>query len=288
MITRRAFGVSLGAMATAATATVLLEDRGTAAPRRQALLIGSAGSFQGVYKGWQEAYKTLARGVDCTIVAGASLQSLTALKRDSVDLAIMARDLSTEEDEAQTRSYLVARDYALMVVPSALGIGALKSAQLRDILCGQVVDWSALGGPVMPIKVITLKAGTRERTFVETNLLDGHEITPGATVVASSQDMVAAVASQPGAFGYVMSDHAGVPDFVAGKAQPAFGSLRALAIDDVPMTRATVLSGRYLLTRSFYLVAHGQPGRVAQGFIDFARGPQGQALVEAGGMYAVS
>ena len=70
--------------------------------------------------------------------------------------------------------------------------------------------------------------------------------------------MLDAVRSTPGAIGYVTLRHL----------EPG---VKVLNVDGVEMSRSTMLSGRYPLARSFYLVVHMKSSPVAERFIACAR-----------------
>jgi ABC-type phosphate transport system substrate-binding protein len=63
--------------------------------------------------------------------------------------------------------------------------------------------------------------------------------------------------------------------------------VKGLRVDEVEMSRATMLSGRYPLARSFYLVMHMKVSPLAERFVDFALSKDGQDLLASRGLLEV-
>ncbi|HLP02335.1 MAG TPA: substrate-binding domain-containing protein [Opitutaceae bacterium] len=77
----------------------------------------------------------------------------------------------------------------------------LTSDQLRSILVGETTDWSAVGGPARPIRVILPDALDGVRATLATSLLAGREFAAGAKIVERTPDIPGLVAEDAGAIG---------------------------------------------------------------------------------------
>jgi len=105
--------------------------------------------------------------------------------------------------------------------------------------------------------------------------LGGEKVVETAHSAKGSEALVAAVNEDPDAIGFV-GLHGLSPE------------VKALTIDGVPVSDATILSSRYPLVRSLNLVEWGdEGGGPKRRFVDFAKGPDGQALIEKAGAVRV-
>ena len=84
------------------------------------------------------------------------------------------------------------------------------------------------------------------------------------------------------------SSNAGVKESVKGT-EGAIGyvglgyvdeTVKAVKVDGVDATVATVLSESYPISRSLYMYTQGQPTGLAKSFIDFIKSAEGQKIVE--------
>ena len=90
----------------------------------------------------------------------------------------------------------------------------LSQAQIRQVLTGQVRNWKTLGGPDAPIEVLTWRKPALIALFVEWMVLGGQSVTHQARQVDDASDMLASVAGNPLALGYVFAGFA-----VAGRGE---------------------------------------------------------------------
>lgn len=263
--------LATGTLATAAQAMPRLDfwpfSRRAA---REPLLIAGSGTMGELNAALAAAFVKANPHVDVVVERGGSLSALIALKRGSVDVAAMSRDLRDVDDQKDVRNYLVARNAVAVVVHAKSHLRNLSSAQLRAVFDGTLRHWGGLGGPNLPLQVVTRKRGTPARQFVEEVVLGGGEIAAGTLEMDTPELVVQAVQSNPAAVGFLLR-----------KDLRDTSQLRLLDVDGVPATRESILSGRYPLTQSLYYVVTGGPDTLAQRFVAFACGAQGQAIVDA-------
>lgn len=131
--------------------------------------------------------------------------------------------------------------------------------------CGQSAkdrpDVSALG----EIHVIAREEGSGTRTQFE-SLLDTQE--SGTTQVASStEDVIAEVAKDPSAIGYV-----------AMSALPDGADVNVLSVDGTAPTASSIRHKKYPLNRSYYLAWIGDQSDLEKEFLTYIRGA-GQKIV---------
>lgn len=237
---------------------------------REPLLIAGSGTMGELSAALAEAFVKRNPHVDVVVEHGGSLSALIALKRGSVDVAAMSRDLRDLDDQKDVRNFLVARNGVGVVVHARSPLRNLGSAQLRSVFDGTVRNWNVMGGPSQPVQVVTRKRGTPARQFVEEVVLGGGDIAPGALEMDTPEQVVQAVQANPAAIGFILLKDLRDTDQV-----------RLLDVDGIPAKRETILSGRYPLTQSLYYVVTGNANSLAHRFVAFACSPQGQTIVDA-------
>lgn len=243
---------------------------------RRALLIAGAGSMLELNRALAKAFSLSHPQLDIIVEQGGSLPGLIALKRGAIDIAAMSRELSDVEDQALTRSFLIAKNEIAIAVHPESPLRALSSAQIRQIFSGQIKQWRDVSTMRGPIHLISRKKGSSSRQFMQDVVLGGEEI----GLIAEEVETAAAVAERIGGDRFAVG-------FIALKDRNAT-PLNYLAIDDVPPTRETVLSGRYPFTQPLYLVIHGTDNALAGAFIDYALSPAGQEIVNQQKLIAVA
>lgn len=100
---------------------------------------------------------------------------------------------------------VIAMDSLVIVTHPSNPVDTLAIEDLQGIYSGRIANWSELGGPDAPIRVIARAPGSATRTFFEDRVFDGRgvEAAPGLVLVGDDQEMAAAVNDDPAAIGYV-------------------------------------------------------------------------------------
>ena len=239
-----------------------------AEPEQPTLLIAGAAAVLPYSRVLAEAFARKTR-IDVVVDDGGTLAGLIALKRGAIDIAATDRDLERREsdDDNLLLSYLLGKDAVGILVGRTSPVRALTREQTLAILAGRVTDWAAIGAPAGAIEVLHHTPDSPTRKFVENVMLEYGEVTRRASIARTSEEIEQRLNANPRAVGYLASKDI----------QP---SSVALPIDQVPITRASIYSGRYPFTRSMYFVTRGRPAGAAAQFIAFVRSKAGQQLIE--------
>jgi phosphate transport system substrate-binding protein len=243
---------------------------------RSSLLMVSTGSMFDLCQLLRDEYKNQNSLIDLIIEKGDSLQGIIAAKRGAIDLAAISRELSAEEDDATSSSFLIARSNISIIVHPDSPIKKLTQDQVTNIFSGKVTNWQQVGGDSASINIVSRKRGSNTRKFLEDVVLSGGEITQVAREVDSTRQLAATVAKDIHAIGYI-----------AAKNDSGDAVVSSINVDGIVASHATVLSGRYPYTNSFYLLIAGEHAGIKFDFIKFVRSPEGQALVTKAGFVAV-
>ena len=192
-----------------------------------------------------------------------------------IDMSFISRDLRPAEVGTVATLPIGATGTGIAVLASNPVAGVTKD-QLAGLFRGDITDWRELDGMPSPIRVLLREPGAATRTALEAYCFGGKPPTyaKNAIEVNSYDETVKAMRSLPGPVG-MMSMSA-----------QAFGepTIKFLAIDGIAATRQTLADGTYKMRRPLYLVYPVDPNKVAPGikaFIEFVKGPDGQAILNS-------
>ncbi len=243
--------------------------------RHNALLIGGSSAMYelnlALGKEFEKRY-----GVKVIVERGGSLPGLLAVKRHAIDIAAMARDLEGAEAEAQAHNHLIARDAIAVVVNARNPVRQLRQQLVHDILTGKIDNWKTVGGTDGPIEVLLRPRESSTSRYVSEIVLAGADPSLQTHFKKTRDELLAAIRQNPHAIGCVATDDGGLP-----------ADIVSLDIDAVPITRETLLSGRYPYKRSLYLMTYGVARQQALDFIALAESSEGQAIVNTAGFVPV-
>jgi phosphate transport system substrate-binding protein len=210
--------------------------------------------------------------VDVALSLGSS-GALRALADGALDIAVAARPLWPEENEARLVVVPVART-ALVFATSHRKPNSLTSAELPRIYASPRPTWA----DSTPLRII-LRTRLDADTEILSNVLPGMREAfaaarqrPDVPVAATDQDNTKLAETMPGALMF-----GGLSQLEMEKRD-----LRTVAIDGVMPSLANIESGAYPYEKIFYLVFPPARSAAAQRFLDFVRSaPGADALRES-------
>ena len=141
------------------------------------------------------------------------------------------------------RSIAIAVDPAVMELTDGRRLASVDEAVLKDLFTGRIANWKSVGGPDLPVRVFRLEPATVESRGFRGLALDGADWAATAAVQPDARTLLRAVASTPGAVGFVPYAEA------AGNA----------AVKLLPVERREI---RPNLTLSFFLEEPKRAGKV--------------------------
>lgn len=204
------------------------------------------------------------------VQGGGSSAGIEAVNSGAAQIGMSSREL--KGDEKKLVRIEIATDAIAVIVHPRNGIRDLTVEQVRGIFEGKTKRWSELGGPDQPIVVVTREEGSGTRGAFQDMVMAKAEIDPGSLVQDSNGAVRQLVGGDPNAIGYVSL---GLVD----------QSVKAVALDNVQPTAASVADGTYRLARPFLFVLREMPtdGAVKH-YIDYTLSPEGQALLAGEGL----
>lgn len=209
------------------------------------------------------------RKVDVT--GGGSTAGLKAVEDGLAHIGMCSR-LLTEEEAANLKPIVIARDGLAVIVHAENPVTALTTEQIRGLFAGQIKNWKEVGGQDAAVSLVTREEGSGTRESFQ-HLIMGKEATiaKAALVQESTGAVQELVARNVEAIGYMS----------LGLVGP---KVKALKVDNQEPTSANVLSGTYKLARPFLFVTKGTPDAAAQAFIDYVLSDEAQARLEKEGL----
>ncbi len=138
-------------------------------------------------------------------------------------------------------------------------VKTLSKDQLKGIFTGQITNWSAVGGPDLPITLISRPATSGTRALFEKFALDGaKEATNKSLETDDSGALIQTIADNEGAIGYVALSYLGKSDKVA-----------PIAIGGVAPTLENTYNGTYPVWGYEHMYTKGEAKDAAKAYLDF-------------------
>jgi ABC-type phosphate transport system substrate-binding protein len=212
-----------------------------------------------------EAFKAKYPGVQYSLRATGSSRGIQALLAGEVEVAASSRPLKPEEVDQGLVAVPIKTDaIAILVGKSNPFNGELTTHQLRAVYSGQVTNWSQLGGPNLPLRVINRNFVSGTYELFQSNVLGGASFGGGANWVTMPKDVTTELLQKLGTNGIGYANYSQI------KTQR---TIRAVPIDgQLPGDAA------YPLVSVLYYVYGPQASDAAKAFVALASGPVGQEI----------
>lgn len=150
-------------------------------------------------------------GQPLDIVANKSSWGLLALIDGQVDMAMIsapleaeiaaARQLKPQQTFDNLQEFRVKTTRIVFAVHPKNPVSVLPLATVRKIFTGEITNWSAVGGPDLPILVVAVKEGGGTIVAVRAKMLGNAQLAPGAIRLESAQHLLQVVSQERGAIG---------------------------------------------------------------------------------------
>lgn len=238
----------------------------TPTPRAQVqvTLLG-ADSMQWLGRALAAAYMADHPGISISVQAANSSAGVTAPARYANTIGMVSRTVKPSELD-KSRAVVVARDGLALIVNQKNPINAIQRAQVAQVFAGDILTWPAGPDSGKNIVVISREQGSGTRDAFETMIMGGRRVTLTALIMPGEAAVLDYVAQHSDAIGY-----ASMGELVPG--------VHALAVDDVQLNPQTVETQQYPLVRTLSFIVPLQAVPELQSFVDYALGPDGQAIV---------
>ena len=215
-------------------------------------------------------------GISFTYNPTGSGSGIKAVQEGRCDIGLSSRELKAEEKEAGLSGTVLAYDGIAIIVHPENPVSDLSLETIAKIYTGEITNWSELGGSDADIVLIGREAGSGTRDGFE-SITDTEDACLYRQELTSTGDVITTVSQNPGAIGY--ASVASVKDTV-----------KALTVDGVAPTEATIKDGSYVVQRPFVLVTKTgvELSDATQKFFDYITSSDANEIIAAAGVVSAN
>jgi len=227
---------------------------------------------------------------------------IDALMRDSIQSAVITRDL-TEEERAAFRnrqklpeSARIATDGIALIVHRENPDSVLRLSQVDSLFRGTISSWSEVGEEHQgePVRIVFDNNRSSNARYIRERFLAGAEFPANCFAVHSNSDVIDYVSKNKDAIGVISV--AWIADREDSTSQDFLSRVRVIGIidpsnlDKPSMPRkpyqAYIWDKTYPLRRDVYAIRTSARTSVGTGFVSFLRGERGQLIIHKMGLVA--
>ena len=196
---------------------------------------------------------------------------ITAVSEGRCDIGLSSRSLKDDEKASGLKETVLAYDGIAIIVHPDNPVSDLTVEQIADIYTGKITNWKDVGGNDAAIVLIGREAGSGTRDGFE-SITGTQDACQYRQELTSTGDVITTVSQNPDAIGY--ASLAAVKDTV-----------KALSVNGVTPSEATVKDGSYTVQRPFVLVTKEGVtlSPVAQAFFDYVTSADAASIISAAG-----
>lgn len=222
-----------------------------------------------------ESFMANNEGVNFTYNPTGSGSGITAVSEGRCDIGLSSRALKDEEKANGLVETVLAYDGIAIIVNNDNPVTNISLEDLTKVYTGEITNWKDLGGNDTEIVLIGREAGSGTRDGFET-ITNTKDLCKYRQELTSTGDVITTVSTNPDAIGY--ASLASVKD-----------SVKALTVDGVTATEATIKDGSYAIQRPFVLVTKDGVAlsETAQSFFDYATSGDASEVIAAAGCVPV-
>jgi phosphate transport system substrate-binding protein len=229
--------------------------------------VAGSSSVQPLAEELAEAFMDKNPDVNISVQGGGSSAGIESAKTGTAQIGMSSRELKDEEKGYGLTETIIAKDGIAVVVHNNNSIGNLTKGQIKRIFTGEIKDYGEIGGQNSAVTIVVREEGSGTRgAFEELVIGKGAKLAANAIVQNSSGAVKTAVARDPNAIGFISAGSVGE-------------GVKAVKVDGVALSEATVIDRSYKTSRSFLFLTKGTQDPAVQAFIDFILSDEGQKIV---------
>ena len=223
-----------------------------------------------------ESFMEANSGTTFTYNPTGSGSGIQAVSEGRCDIGLSSRALKDDEKASGLKETTLALDGIAIIVNPQNPVQDLTLEQIAKIYTGEITNWKDVGGEDAEIVLIGREAGSGTRDGFE-SITDTKDACQYRQELTSTGDVITTVSRNPNAIGY--ASLAAIKD-----------SVKALTVNGVAPTEATVKDGTYLVQRPFVLVTKEGVAlsETAQKFFDFVTSADAASIISAAGAVPVA
>lgn len=224
----------------------------------------------------QEEFHKKYEKVTVNIAGGGSFTGMNQVAEGAVQIGNSDVNLPPEYQNKNLVDHKVVVLPFVFITNKNVTVDNLSAQQVVDILTGKVTNWKEVGGADQAITLIHRSKSSGSRATVSEKVLKGAAFTDKAVIQDSNGAVKAAIASTPGAIGYVDAPYADA-------------SVKVLSYDGVKYAPEAVTEGKYPVYSYGHMYTKGEPSGAVKAFIDYVMSPEFQnTYVEKNGFIPIT
>ena len=204
----------------------------------------------------QEAFQDKYKDVTVNVAGGGSFTGMNQVAEGSVDIGDSDVNLPDEYKDKGLVDHKVVVEPFVFIVDKANKVDNLTKDQVIGILTGKITNWKEVGGDDQKITLIHRAKSSGSRATINDVVLKGANFTDDAVIQDSNGAVRAAIASTPGAIGYVDAPYAD-------------DSVKVLKFDGVEYSAQNIIDGKYPIYGYGHMYTKGEPTGAVKAFIDY-------------------
>ena len=218
--------------------------------------------------------------INISVRGGGSSVGIAGIMAGTVDIGNASRHIKAKELESAREKGInpyenvVANDGMAIVVHKNNTVKDLTLEQIKDIYTGKISNWKEIGGPSLPIVVISRDVSSGTFEVFNSLVLKNAKAISGALMLASNNAVVSTIATTPGAIGYAGLGY--INDTV-----------NTVKVNGVSASKQTVQNKTYPIARTLHMYTNGAPKGLVKKYIDFILSDEGQKIIEEQGFISV-
>ena len=234
-------------------------------------IVGST-SVQPVAEKLATEYMKTNPDVKITVQGGGSAVGIKSAEDGTANIGTSSKSLKANESTGLSQ-YEIGKDGIAIIVNNNNAISGLTMDQVKGILSGNITNWKEVGGADAQINVVVREEGSGTRDAVQEivlgKLANGTKVAfvKSAIVQSSTEAVQQSVAQDSNAIGFI--------------SYASVNGTKALQVNNVAPSEATVLDGTYKIQRPFLFLVKGNATGAIKAFIDWVDGPEGQAIIKS-------
>jgi phosphate transport system substrate-binding protein len=256
----------------------------SAAPEKSNITVKGSDTMVILGQRWAEAYMKANPGTTVQVTGGGSGTGIAALINGSTDVCESSRPMKDKEKEdvlakrgAPAVEIKVALDALAVYVNDKSPVQEISIPALSKIYLGETKDWKEVGGKTHPIVLYGRENNSGTYGYFKEHVLANKDFAPATQTLAGTSAVVNAVKGDEYGIGY------GGIAYLEG--------IKALKVKKDDATPAiapslqTAQDGSYPISRFLYFYTAGEPTGAIKKFVDWAKSPEGQKIVNDTGYY---
>lgn len=265
-----------------------------AAPAKKMIQIKGSDTMVNLVQVLAEEYMGKNPGAAIAVIGGGSGTGITAIINQTCDIANHSREWKQKEIDlawekgVSPRFFVVAIDGLSIIVNEKNPIERLTMAQVGALYRGEIKNWKMLGAYEKPVSLYGRQSNSGTYVFMQEFVLGLKNFSADTKEMNGNAQIIESVLQDEGAVGYVGVGYLYDKD---GKIRKGLRVLNISKTPDgegfAPTDKAAIDSGKYPISRPLLQATSGKPNADIARFIAWETGPEGQAIVEREGFFAI-